>query len=205
MPKKVDHGERRRHIAAALLRVIEREGMEAVSVRTVAAEARCSVGAIQRHFTSKDEMLRFALAEVIEASGERLRHLPLTTDGRRFPEMLRTVILAVLPLDAARRGEALVWAAFYAQAAARPDFAAAIAEVTRESRGLLLVALRLAEECGRLRPGQDHEALAQLIMAVMDGLMWAILVDPDGVRGRHLDAVDATVALLCTEDEEGNR
>lgn len=42
-------------------------------------------------------------------------------------------------------------------------------------------------------------------MAVMDGLMWAILVDPDGVRGSHLDAVDVTVALLCTEGEEGNR
>ncbi|MFI6908805.1 TetR/AcrR family transcriptional regulator [Nonomuraea sp. NPDC050394] len=205
MPRSVDHGERRRHIAAALLRVIEREGMEAVSVRTVAAEAGCSVGAIQRYFTSKDEMLRFALAEVIEASGERLRNVPLTTEGRRFPEALRAVILAVLPLDAARRGEALVWAAFHAQAASRPDFAAAIADVTGESRALLLEALRLAEECGRLRPCQDHEALAQLIMAVMDGLMWAILVDPDGVRGSHLAAVDATVALMCTDGEEGNR
>ncbi|MFI6299085.1 TetR/AcrR family transcriptional regulator [Nonomuraea sp. NPDC050790] len=203
MPKSVDHGERRRHIAAALLRVVERDGMEAVSVRTVAAEAGCSVGAIQRYFTSKDEMLRFALAEVVEASGERLRNVPLTTDGRRFPEALREVILSVLPLDPVRRGEALVWAAFHAQAAARPDFAAAVAEVTREARGLLLEALRLAEEAGRLRPGQDHEALAQLVLAVMDGLMWAILVDPGGVREAHLGAVDATVALLCAE--EGKR
>ena len=39
MPKKVDHEQRRRELAAALRRVVSRGGVESASIRAVAAEA----------------------------------------------------------------------------------------------------------------------------------------------------------------------
>ena len=62
MPKQVNREERRRDIAAAVLRIVTTRGVEAASLRAVAAEASVSMGAVQHYFTTKDEMLRFALA-----------------------------------------------------------------------------------------------------------------------------------------------
>ncbi len=196
VPKVVDHDERRRHVTAALLRITEREGLEAVSVRTVAAEAGCSVGAVQRYFSTKDEMLHFALRTVVEAERERIRHIRLGPAGMPFPDALRATLLELLPLDARREGEARIWAAFYARAAVHPEFAAVIDELNREARGNLRAAFAYAESVGELRPGQDHDALAQLVLTIMDGLMWSILMRPGGVHRDHLAAVDTAVRLV---------
>lgn len=46
MPKQVDHDERRREIATAVLRLVTTGGVEAASLRTVAGEAGVSMGAV---------------------------------------------------------------------------------------------------------------------------------------------------------------
>lgn len=66
MPKKVDHQERRTLIADALMRVAADQGLEAVSLRHVAAEAGVSAGMVQHYFRTKDEMMAFAMAVVRE-------------------------------------------------------------------------------------------------------------------------------------------
>jgi AcrR family transcriptional regulator len=55
MPKKVDRQERRTLIADALMRVAADQGLAAVSLRTVAAEAGVSAGMVQPYFRTKDE------------------------------------------------------------------------------------------------------------------------------------------------------
>ena len=47
MPKIVDHETRREEIAEALWRVVRRDGVRAASVRTIAAEAGWSPGAVR--------------------------------------------------------------------------------------------------------------------------------------------------------------
>ena len=47
MPKVVDHAARREQLAAALWRVVVRDGVEAASLRRVAAEAGWSVGSLR--------------------------------------------------------------------------------------------------------------------------------------------------------------
>lgn len=68
MPKKVDRHERRTLIADALMRVAARQGLEAVSLRHVAAEAGVSPGMVQHYFRTKDEMMAFAMAVVRSAT-----------------------------------------------------------------------------------------------------------------------------------------
>ena len=57
MPKIVDHAERRREVLDATWRVIGREGLEAATVRRIAAEAGCSIGVLAHYFQDKEDIL----------------------------------------------------------------------------------------------------------------------------------------------------
>ncbi|MEV4567783.1 TetR family transcriptional regulator C-terminal domain-containing protein [Nonomuraea sp. NPDC049419] len=167
-----------------------------------AAEAGCSVGAVQRYFRTKDEVLHFGPLCVVESARRRLDGIRLGgPDGMTFADALRATILQPLPLDSARLGEARAWAAFYARAAVRPDFGEVIAELHKEALGNLDQALRYARGTGEVGLKQDPEALACLILAIIDGLMWAIMLDPaaaasNGEAVPQLAALDAALGLI---------
>src|SRR5256885_2732805 len=111
MPRRTDHDARRRRIAEALLRLAGRDGLDAVSLRHVAAEAAVSMGQVQHYFATKGEMLRFALDVVSERVADRIgrRVAALTDDGRDDPyTLVRTMLAELLPLDEERRLEAYV-------------------------------------------------------------------------------------------------
>ncbi|MCP2333815.1 MULTISPECIES: TetR/AcrR family transcriptional regulator [Actinoalloteichus] len=200
MPRHVDREERRHHVADALLRIIEREGLEAVSVRTVSAEAGCSVGAVQRYFRSKDEMLRFALETAISRAASRMAEIRLGPGLMSFPDALRAAVVEYLPLDDGRLAESRIWAAFSARAVVDPAFRAVITALDRPARDQLARVFAYAESVGELPAGHDHEALACLVIALMDGLMWSLLLRPaPEERAVHLAAVDAAVRALTTK------
>ena len=57
LPKQVDRHERRREIAAAVVRVVGERGLQGVTFREVAAEAGVSVALVQHYFGTKDNLL----------------------------------------------------------------------------------------------------------------------------------------------------
>ncbi|WP_226346735.1 TetR family transcriptional regulator C-terminal domain-containing protein [Agilicoccus flavus] len=75
MPRQVDHAQRRSEISHAVWAVVARNGLDAVSLRTVAAEAGISAGRVQHYFATKDEM-------VLEAAREMARAAELAARGR---------------------------------------------------------------------------------------------------------------------------
>src|ERR671917_185192 len=98
MPKQVDHARRREELAAALWRLVMREGIEAASVRGVAAEAGWSTGSLRHYLRTHEELLAFAMELVIERVGRRIAALGWGADA---PGLLHEV----LPLDDERRAE----------------------------------------------------------------------------------------------------
>ncbi|HLR93636.1 MAG TPA: TetR family transcriptional regulator [Jiangellaceae bacterium] len=66
MPRLIDHDERRERFAEATWRVILRDGVGGVSVRTVAAEAGHSTGSLRHVFASQSQLLVFALQLVVD-------------------------------------------------------------------------------------------------------------------------------------------
>ena len=108
MPKVVDHEERRRLIAQATWRVISRDGVRAASVRTVAAEAGLSTGALRHYFDDHSSLLLFAARHSIElAAGRLLGHLSDTEAEPR--STVQACLEELLPLDAQRAAEAAVY------------------------------------------------------------------------------------------------
>lgn len=59
--------ERRRHIAEAVITLAAERGVDAISLRTVARQADTSTGQIQYQFGTVDELMRFALEQVVAA------------------------------------------------------------------------------------------------------------------------------------------
>ncbi|MFD3683747.1 TetR/AcrR family transcriptional regulator [Nocardiopsis sp. NPDC058631] len=110
MPKIVDHEQRRRELAEALWRVIAGSGPTAVSIRSVAAEAGWSPGALRHYFQTREELLVFAMnlsedrvtARITSLPAAQPADMPLTDRVAQYAEQL-------LPLDETRRAEYRAW------------------------------------------------------------------------------------------------
>jgi AcrR family transcriptional regulator len=186
MPKKVDRLERRTRIADALMRVAAEQGLEAVSLRHVAAEAGVSAGMVQHYFRTKDEMMTFAMDVVRERNQERVTEAVAALGDAPAPrELLRTIITTLLPLEAESRADARVALAFLAYTAVRPTASAVLREETAQMAGFV----------GSLLPVPGKEIAARGLLAQMEGLGVYLLggqYTPDEARA----ALDAQLDLI---------
>jgi len=111
MPKRVDHEERRRALAAALVRHARRHGLHATGFREVAAEAGVSVNLVQYYFPTKADLLVGGLARVRALITERLAALPSEPGAR-----VRAILHELLPADEAATDLYRIHAAYAALA-----------------------------------------------------------------------------------------
>ncbi|MFI5560977.1 TetR/AcrR family transcriptional regulator [Amycolatopsis japonica] len=166
MPKRVDHEDRRRQIAAAVRRIAADRGLEGVSLNEVATEAGISKGFVQHYFASRDDMLRFAATTLRGGLEERIA----------TPLRARDLLIALLPLDDAGRDDALVANAFLVRALKDPE----IAGHFRTGHGLLRDAmaalLSSAQADGDLVQSVDPASEAALLLALVAGLGDAVLL-----------------------------
>ncbi|RII19599.1 transcriptional regulator BetI [Streptomyces sp. YIM 130001] len=187
MPRKVDHRERRELLADALMRLAATEGLAGVSLRQVAAEAGVSTGMVQHYFRTKDEMMTFALGMV----GDRVRARSEATATPVSPrELVRGLLLQILPLDDTRRLEGHVGLAFLAYAAVKPAIRQGLREDAEAIRAFVAQQLRAAGA-----GGVDPELAAIGLMALVDGLGMQLLsrqyTEKDAVA-----ALDTQLALI---------
>ncbi|PNE40426.1 TetR/AcrR family transcriptional regulator [Streptomyces noursei] len=190
MPRQVDHEERRRRIAEAVCALADSSGLEGVTLRDVATRAGVSMGAVQRCFRTKQEMLVFALDHVGERVTERVtaqvneRAQPRTASGTGpTGSALEHVLGEVALVDEARRTEARVWLAFVAQAAVTPELATVLRD---RYAGLHPLLVRLLRESRPTAPAphgggaphadRDPHQAAHTLLALADGLTTHVLI-----------------------------
>ena len=187
MPKQVDHDQRREELAAALWRLVMRDGVEAASIRRVAAEAGWSSGSLRHYFETQSDLLVFAMELVSRRVAARLDALPDTTGVREWSEL---ALRELLPLDDERRAEMQVWLAFTMRAVVDPDLRGLRDTAHTQLRSLCR---GIAES---LQVG-DAELEGDRLHALVDGLaLHAVLAPHETTPGRmtavlaaHLDAV----------------
>lgn len=176
MPRHVDHTRRREEIASALWRVVQRDGMRAVSVRSVAKEGGWSVGSLRHYFRTSDELLQFAMQSMSERVSERVRAVWWSTiDDPDVVESSARVLEEGLPLDETRAAEVQVWFAFLDTLRTDPALKETMRDEWVGARYLTrLVVCRLA---GLPVPRGPHEAVSEeveaeavLLHAFWDGL-----------------------------------
>lgn len=118
MPKKVDHEIRRKKVAEAAWRVIQKEGLEKASVRTISHEANMSLGAMRHYFKSQSELWIFCMQMIINRVTLRIQKLEIHSD---MELAIHALIDQVLPLDEERRAESEVWLAFISKSLVDPE------------------------------------------------------------------------------------
>ena len=180
VPKRVDHEERRRQIADALLRTAATRGLHATGMREVAAEAGVSLRLVQYYFGTKEELLLFAMQQLAAQFAERgLARIRRTkpADGQAHP---RDVIAAILtegvPADGERRTFTILYTAYFALSLTDP--ALAINPLVRNSNAVIDVIaaqLRTAQADGDMPAGLDPELEAISLMTMSAGLGTSVL------------------------------
>jgi len=195
VPKIVDHEERRRELAAAVWRVISRDGMEGVSIRDVAAEAEWSPGALRHYFKTRDELLQFAARLVYERVYRRLAD---RRDAGTLTEAIRAILAEVLPLDADRRTEAAIWLAFVSRGLVDESIALEQQVAFSGLRDLCLRITREVAQRGCLAPGLDPDQAATHLHALIDGLTLHLLLGKLAPEAA-LAVLDAYLATIVHE------
>ncbi|MEU5646205.1 TetR/AcrR family transcriptional regulator [Streptomyces milbemycinicus] len=207
MPRQVDHEGRRRLIAEAICLIADERGLEGVTLRDVAAVAQVSMGAVQRCFRSKEEMLLFAVGYVGERITERVRTRLGGAPAQSPATALGHAATEVALLREEHRAEARVWLAFVAQAAVSEP----LADTLRTSYAALqdLFAGLITEATGSAPVGKDPappgpRREARALLALADGLTSHVLIghltpeEADEVLHAHLaglwERLDATTA-----------
>ncbi|MDQ2670022.1 MAG: TetR/AcrR family transcriptional regulator [Gemmatimonadota bacterium] len=169
----MDHAQRRAQLADAAIRLMVRDGLDAVTVRGVAAEAGWSTGSLRHYFADQRELQQHSVRAATDAL--RSRVLPRVQRPRSSPSAVERIALIVeelLPLDAARREEYALWAA--------------ITEYERRHR-----------PTEGSRTWQDQRALYRQCIALLRS--HETVADPDRAASRHPDSeVEAWAALLHT-------
>lgn len=224
MPRQVDHAQRRREIAHAVWAVIGTAGLDAVSLRSVAAEAGVSMGRVQHYFPSKDAMVLHACEAMADAAYARALDGGGAADddggghgdgggrdgrdgawhaGLSPRQLVRSVLLTGIPVDAAQRVGASVWFAFVTKAAVWPELAAVVREQLDGARTFVMSALQAAAAAGALRRDVDPAAEATALLGLADGLVLRVMVGALAA-GDAVAAVDAHLATLFVAAPESS-
>ncbi len=192
MPKQVDHANRRRLIAEAVCHLADERGLEGVTLRDVAARAQVSMGAVQRCFRTKDEMLVFALEDIGERIGERVQARLVRSPAQSAGTALGHAATELSLLSEEHRAEARVWLAFVAQAAVSETLAGALrasyAPLEEAFTRLFAEAAEGTGDTASLDPRRE----ARTLLALADGLTTHVLIghltpqDAQGVLHAHL-------------------
>ncbi|MFJ4222531.1 TetR/AcrR family transcriptional regulator [Curtobacterium luteum] len=187
--RSIDVGERRRIVSDAAARVLARNGLGALSVRGVAAEAGLPPSTVRYVFPTQASVRTHALETVFDATTRRVDAVPGTLPDR---ERARRILLELLPLDEERLIELDVYLALGNAALTDPELRPALDRVVSDMQQWTEQIVRLVGV-----PEAERVFEAQRLHALIDGLAmhvsrlapgesgdWAI-----GVLDRHLDGL----------------
>ncbi len=133
---------------------------------------------VQHYFRTKDEMMTFALGVVRENVEARLA-AEAGSDGQvgsSSPrDVVRGLLIEMLPLDETRRREGHVGLAFHAYAAVRPAAAADLRADTERLQAFLADRIRAAQRAGDAPPELHPEHEARTLLSLVEGLSLHVL------------------------------
>lgn len=189
MARNIDLEERRRTVSAAACQVLARDGLGALSVRNVAAEAGLPPSTVRYAFPTQASVREHAIASVFDRTRERIEAIDADLPTRQWA---RAVLVELLPLDDERVVELDVYLALgnaaLTDAELRPTLDRVVVEMRRWCE-------RVLEVLGV--PSADLEYEACRLHALLDGLAMHVARLAPGESGdwaidvleRHVDGV----------------
>lgn len=189
MPRRVDHAERRAQLTAALLRIASTRGLQAVTMREVAAEAGVSLRLVQYYFTDKRTLMRAGIDELAARLDRRVRERAAVRGTGLPPRAALEVVLgSILPTDESSRQDRMAWTAYFAATLTDPGLLAGATDHPDALATFLAGHVQRAQEAGEIDAGRDARIEVAGLLALVNGLS-------DSVLGGQRDADDAEAIL----------
>ncbi|QWF85370.1 TetR/AcrR family transcriptional regulator [Amycolatopsis sp. CA-230715] len=187
MPKIIDHDDRRSHIVDVTWDLITQGGLEAATMREIAAAAGFANGALKLYFPSKED--------IIEAIYERalgMMHDYVELDGLRGLTALRELCVSSMPIDDERIAAGRVLLTFWQLSLTNPKMHDKYLEHVRSWRGLLHRFLAEGREDGDIVTATPDEQLVDEIVLLNAGANVMSLVSGDfstvDLQKQHLES-----------------
>lgn len=200
VPKQVDADARRAELAAATRRVILRHGLEATTLREVAREAGWSIGVIAHYFETKDDLLRYSLADPAWIMNRFDTTVP---DGLAS---VRRLVERLLPLNAQMRDMWRVWMTFWVSWPGDEGWDRERRHRQRRFRRFCRGLVRHARDRGELDQHVDAQRAGDALAVLLHGIGVQAVMDPRAWPPRRqlaeLDEFFAT-RLLVKSPKEG--
>lgn len=174
---------KRRSLLEATLRVIGRDGLHAVTHRSVAAEAGVPLGTMTYYFASKADLVERALAHAAATEIARIDERAVALgEAVRSPSRWAAAFADWLAEQIEGEGRALLVAQYelQLQAAHRPELRRICRDWNAANRRL---AERLLAAAGSPDPPED----ARVLIAAVDGLRLYELSAADGLERRTVE------------------
>jgi AcrR family transcriptional regulator len=167
MPKVVDHEARRRELAEAVWRIVQRDGIDHASVRAVAAESGWSSGSLRHYFPTQDSLLGFAMEMAFMRFLGRLEAIDSSLPPK---DVARRIAHEMLALDEERRVESAVLISFVPRSLVEPSLHELERVGTRALYDEFAGVFRRGQATGELREDADPAKEARRLVALIDGL-----------------------------------
>ena len=184
-------------IVDSAIAVIARDGLDALSIRRVAAEAGVAIGTVQHHYPTRAELVLAALQRTADRQEVRAMATPPA------PTILGTLTArlgSLLPHDDASREEAIVWVALAAAAARDPLVGPHQRRIVAQTITGIAALVNRAVRAGELPASTDTTAFAERIDAVVDGYLLHTAASGNLITQRTEQQFRATLAALFAHD-----
>lgn len=161
-------GSARDRVADAAVAVIARDGLDALSIRRVAAEIGVAIGTVQHHHRTRSDLVVATLERTAQRQQARAMQVPPSST------MLGTLterLLTLLPHDEDSRQEAIVWVALAAAAARDPAIGPVQQRIVTETIDGIAAVLANAISANELPPEVDPIGLARRLHVIVDGYL----------------------------------
>jgi AcrR family transcriptional regulator len=155
----------RRAILEAVITCIERDGIDRLTTRSIAAEAGANIASINYHFRTKEDLVAEALTMTINHMLEDV-FVEIGAEGITFPEILENVLFYLI--DGALRFPGITTAHLY-RAVVEKDYDSPGAVAIRKAFD------RLAERASTDLPEADPARVRFLLSLILDSIVFMML------------------------------
>jgi len=170
------YDDRRFEVAQAAWRVIVREGLDRTSMRAIAQELGSSTGVVTHYFRDKEELILFALEQVVEAT---LEYLKACAEKWKGLDRLEQMICAALPLEDSDRADWKVWIAFLGYSIGREHLIQQHRKRYDRIRQILYQELAELQAANLIRSDLDLTLAAHALIALVDGIATGAVICPE--------------------------
>ncbi len=173
--------------------IVRDRGLAGATSRDITAAAGANLAAITYHFGSKEDLIAHALFDELRQRLEPALTV-LGREGDQVSVMLAAIAQLTADFDAHRRDAPLYLEALVA--ATRPGpYARTARTLLQKIRRLLRTRMQELVDAGFAPAWIDPDAMAALIIAVANGLVLQVSIDPRGPGHEAIAAQFATLLL----------